>query len=198
MLSTFRLLQVAVFTGCVSIIGCSSGNPNAPASVSGKVTYKGTTVTAGTISFYTTESGVYTTGINADGSYEAVDIPVGPVEISIETESANPDKKTPVYGGGASGGPNMGGMGSPNPNAGSSSNAPPKSKLPGLGPKPDGAGSQSGGGYVKIPAKYSDRSKSGLQNEPKVSYPIYQVNSLAWFYYSLGRPASRLTPFRCL
>ena len=123
----------------VLALGCTTSNT--PSTVTGKVTYNDKPVTAGTVTFQMEAGGTYRCPIKADGTYSSLgEIPAGDGVVTIETESANKDKKQPVYGGGR-GGPN-GGMGAP----------------------PSGAemGSASAGDYVKIPAKFSDPKKSGL------------------------------------
>ncbi|HEV3236490.1 MAG TPA: hypothetical protein VGZ25_05850, partial [Gemmataceae bacterium] len=78
----------------IASVGCSKGNPNAPAEVSGKVTFKNTPVTAGTVTFYAPDNkGVYPITIKPDGTYSQVDLPIGEMTITVETESINPDKK---------------------------------------------------------------------------------------------------------
>jgi len=137
----------------VVVVGCKSGNPNAPASVSGQVIYKGEKLTAGTVSFHSKDKGIYAAVIGADGTFRAVDIPVGDMQVTVDTEMANPEKekKAAEYKGGGGGGPKYGKAGG----GGVSKKAAP------LSPRPDGASSAEGK-YVKIPSKYSDPAKSGL------------------------------------
>src|SRR4029077_5027008 len=82
----------------VLALGCSKGNPNIPASISGKVTYKGAPVTGGNIVFVNAQQSRYNAGILPDGTYSATDMPEGPMEVAIETESLNPNLKMPTYG----------------------------------------------------------------------------------------------------
>jgi hypothetical protein len=130
---TFSMLIVCWIS---PLSGCNKGNPNAPSSVSGKVTYNNEPVTAGNVKFYTSEGAEYNCAIKPDGTYSGTDMPAGDLVVVIETESANKDIKKPTYGGG-------GGMQSP------------------VG-KP-GESAQGGGAYVKIPKKYSDKKTSGLK-----------------------------------
>jgi hypothetical protein len=134
-----RILLLPLFL--ILAAGCNKGNPNAPAEVYGTVTYKGSPVTAGYVTFYApNDSGVYNINIKPDGTFSQTDVPVGEMTITVETESANPNKKKPSdYGGGRGGAITV----SPKPG-----NA--------------GGGSAPAGDYVKIPAKYADRKKSGL------------------------------------
>jgi hypothetical protein len=134
-----RTLLLPLFLVIAS--GCNKGNPNAPAELHGTVTYKGSPVTAGYVTFYApNDSGVYSIPIKPDGTYSQTDVPAGDMTITVETESANPNKKKPSEYGGGRGGAQT------------------------VSPKPDnaGAGSSPAGDYVKIPAKYADRKKSGL------------------------------------
>lgn len=125
------------------ILGCQSGNSNTPSSVRGKVTYKGAPVTAGTITFYPKDGGMYPHNINADGTYEMTSLPVGEMIVTIETETANTNTKMPTYGPRGKGG--KGG------------------KNPMIGPTPEGAPPpQAQGAYVKIPSKYAEKETSGL------------------------------------
>ncbi len=120
----------------ILIAGCGSSNPNAPASITGKVTYKNAPVTAGNIKFHAPDAGVYPTGINPDGTYSISDIPAGDLVVTIETESVNLKKQS--YGGG-------------------------QGKDKQFSPMPEGANVVAQGAYVKIPAKYSDKTKSDLK-----------------------------------
>jgi hypothetical protein len=120
-------------------LGCGSSgkNPNAPASVSGKITYKGQTLKGGTIAFFSKDAtGTYSSGINSDGTYEIKDLPAGLAEVTIETESVNPNIKKQKYGqkGGSS---------------------PPPSNVQDKGPA-------SAENYVRIPLRYGDRANSKL------------------------------------
>jgi hypothetical protein len=134
-MTTHRLLLAASILGSVCLVGCSGGSSNTPSSISGKITYNETPVTAGTVIFFT-DQGVYPLPIGANGEYAGSDLPAGAAKISIETESANPEKKKSVYAGS-------------------------KDKKM-MSPVPEGAGGGASGQYVKIPAKYADKDKSGL------------------------------------
>lgn len=125
----------------VLILGCHK-NPNAPAQLSGSVSYKGQPLKGGTLTFYGKAGGSYNAGINEQGNFSLTDLPEGEMTVAIETESANPDKKTPSYGGKKF----EGKMKAYQP--------------PGAPPKPDAASERES--YVKIPAKYADAKTSGL------------------------------------
>ncbi|HZT79836.1 MAG TPA: hypothetical protein VFA26_06430, partial [Gemmataceae bacterium] len=107
-----------------------------------------------TIRFYPKDGGMYTAVIRPDGKYEAPDLPVGEMAVTIETESANPNRKTPDYnspGGGGMGMYGKAGGGAPQQ----------KDRAMKMSPIPEGA-PKAEGAYVKIPAKYADKSTSGL------------------------------------
>jgi len=139
------------------LFGCTPHNPNAPAKVSGKVTYNGSPVTGGSVVFHYKEGGQFSAPIASDGTFVAADIPVGEAVVTVETESINPDNKKGDYASPPGAGMMAGKYGKA---------APPKpsSGGPGRGakmsPAPDGSGSNTV--YMKIPGKYSDKTKSGL------------------------------------
>jgi hypothetical protein len=72
----------------VLALGCEAKNPNAPARVSGEVTYNGKPLPGGTITFYTDGAGTYPVAIGKDGTYEATGLPAGDLAVSVATESA--------------------------------------------------------------------------------------------------------------
>lgn len=129
--------------GLFLVSGCSSKGP--VSGLSGNVKYKGTPVTAGTITFTAKAEGrdaggTYFAAINSDGTYSTSQLPDGEFGVAIETESANPNRPTmDQYGGRGKG----------------------KMKA---SPAPDDAGPAAAakGGYVKIPPKYSNPKTSGL------------------------------------
>jgi hypothetical protein len=97
-----RMLRHALFPLlCLALIaGCSGNTVQAPAKVSGQVTYKGAALPAGTIHFHSEDKGIYRSPLAQDGTFEVVDIPKGTMVVTVETESVNPAKKAPDYGGG--------------------------------------------------------------------------------------------------
>jgi hypothetical protein len=140
--AALRLFAVALL---LSLAACGPKNRQAPARVSGMVTYKGEALKAGSISFFSLdEKGQYNSTIGPDGTYEISDVPVGTYDVAVETESLNPGNKPPVYGG-ARGAQLAGqqakamGMGTASPNS------------------PELAGR-----YKPIPKKYANRKTSGL------------------------------------
>jgi hypothetical protein len=130
--------------------GCEK-NPNAPSTVSGKVTYKGAPVPGGDITFTPEKQGPpYSRPLGPDGSFSLTDVPAGKYDVTIETESINPDHKQPAYR---------------KPGGGAAAGGPP------IGPIPAGANVPTAK-YVKIPAKYANVKTSGLtatigDNKPK-------------------------------
>jgi hypothetical protein len=79
--------------------GCFQKNPNAPGRVSGKVKYGGKAVPAGNIAFHHPDKGTYRSTLDSDGTYAITDVPTGEMVVTVETESVNPSKKKPTYGG---------------------------------------------------------------------------------------------------
>jgi hypothetical protein len=93
-----RLLTCASLFLALLLLGCSKGNPGAPAKIEGSVTYQGQPVKGGTVQFVTPEGTAYSTQIGGDGTYSISDVPDGELVITVETESVNPDKKTTAAG----------------------------------------------------------------------------------------------------
>jgi len=95
---TFRLvLCFALLVVCL-LAGCTR-NPLAPAQIRGTVTYKGSPVPAGTVSFHSPDKGTYSGPLNADGTYEIRDVPTGTLVVTVETETINPKNKPKMFGG---------------------------------------------------------------------------------------------------
>lgn len=160
-------------TSLLVAVGCKKTNPGAPASITGKVTYNGAPVAGGTITFHTSD-GAMSAAIGSDGKFVCTDMPVGETPVTIETESANPDKAPEVYGPN-SGNPMAGnpmaskyGKGSAAKSAGASNSS--------TSPAPANS-SPSSGSYVKIPARYADKDQSKLtvtlvKGETKKDFPL--------------------------
>lgn len=140
-----RIIRLTMgFTLAASfLVGCTA-NPQAPARITGSVTYKGGPVPAGTVVFHTTEQGSYAAQLSADGSYEVRDVPKGKLVVTVETESVNPNTKTKAYGGDK--GSKMYEERLRAEGRAAAEKAPPQQ-------------------YVKIPAKYADQEKSPLNVE---------------------------------
>jgi hypothetical protein len=125
------------------LVGCTEKNASVGSKVSGKVTYKGSTLTGGDIVFVSASgAGSYTGAIGADGRYTVVDMPDGEMKVVISTERLNPAKKEKPNYPGAGGDRKMG-----------------------ESPVPEGSRSNaaSGGTYVQIPSKYGDVNQTDLK-----------------------------------
>jgi hypothetical protein len=132
----YRRLFLVAPLFLVLILGCNKGNPNAPASVKGKVKYKDNLVTAGTVIFHPSEGGAFFSCIiKPDGTYSQTDLTAGDMVVTIETDSANKDRTMPNYGGGRG--------------------------KQAQSPVPKGA-QQAGGEYIRIPKKYAKKELSHL------------------------------------
>jgi hypothetical protein len=92
-----RLIFGALVILAVAVLGCSK-NSIAPAKVSGSVSYKGQPIKGGTMQFHGPDGVAYNALLSSDGTYTATDIPEGELVVTIETESANPAKKTAAQG----------------------------------------------------------------------------------------------------
>ena len=136
-----------------TLVGCGGGVANAPANISGKVTYKGAPVTGGVVGFFATgtEGGGYSATISPDGTYSTSNIPAGEIKVTVETESLNPNIKPTAYTGGASKGP--AGTGAPGGGAPKKMGASP---MPGNAVKREAV-------YVKIPGKYAKKDTTTLK-----------------------------------
>ncbi len=95
----FGTLLGAAALLALPLVGCTH-NPQAPARVGGRITYKGSPVPAGTVMFHTPDKGIYPGPLNAEGTYEILDVPTGELVVTVETETINPKKKAPDYAGG--------------------------------------------------------------------------------------------------
>ena len=92
-----RLAGGAALFAAMVLTGCKPSNPNAPAKVTGKVTYNGSAVTGGSVSFHYKDGGKVSAPIGSDGTYSAIDIPTGDAMVTVETESINPENKKTEY-----------------------------------------------------------------------------------------------------
>ena len=148
---------------CLGIVlGCGRKSKT-PAKVTGTVKYKGNLVKAGSVQFHVKDAGVYNAPIREDGTYMPTSLPDGDAVVTIETESANPDSKAPVYGGSRGGGKEaepksmkeMAKSSSGGESAAAKAMAAGAAKQPTEGTKKEN--------FVKIPAKYNHPSSSGLK-----------------------------------
>jgi hypothetical protein len=144
---------VAVIAGCQE-----SGNPNAPAKVMGKVTYKGTPVTAGTLTFHGKDGSINNCDISPDGTYSVSNFPEGEMTVTINNELYNPNRKQVDYKGGAGG---AGAAGMYKKAAAGPAGGTNKGKAE-MSPTPEGATGLAGA-YVKLPAKYAKKETSDIK-----------------------------------
>ena len=135
--------------------GCSSSS-----GVSGKVTYQEKIVPGGMVVFHGADNWTGNSPIDEDGSYTIAKVPPGKVTITVDTRTA---PGAPMGGGGGQSPmeafKNKGMPGGP-PQMKPPANLPEAAKnSPIYNPK--GQANR----YVKIPAKYADKEKSGLTYE---------------------------------
>jgi hypothetical protein len=79
--------MLVVLVALIGICGCGP----ATGTVSGTVTYKGTKLKGGNVTFVSTEGKPSkSTTIQPDGTYMIVGVPAGAVKICVETQSLNP------------------------------------------------------------------------------------------------------------
>jgi hypothetical protein len=76
----------------VLVTGCSK-NTLAPAKVSGRISYKGAPIKAGSMAFHTAEGNQYPANISEDGTYSATDLPEGEMIVTVDTSHLDPAKK---------------------------------------------------------------------------------------------------------
>jgi hypothetical protein len=89
-MSVGRLLSGGLMAGLLLVAaGCGSSSGR----VSGKVTYKGTTLHGGTVTYYGPGENAWakTAHIQDDGSYMIDDVPKGASRISVETQTVKPN-----------------------------------------------------------------------------------------------------------
>ena len=132
---------LATFGVCCILASLAGCGDSTKGTATGKVTYKGQTVTGGTLTLTPSSAGAAPIPlfIKPDGTFSQPDIPVGQYQVSIETASAT--GPTPYQTGGMT------------PPGGANVSQP---TLPATGGKP-----------VPIPAKYNDPKTSNLSWEIK-------------------------------
>ncbi len=138
-------LALLLFLAVVS--GCSTSTT--PSNVHGKVTYNGTPVTAGMVTFHTESGSIFPYSLGENG-YTLSDLPDGLMVVTIETESVNPNAKKPPANY-----QQPGKKGADNPTDDY------RKKMEEMGKVPEGP--TNTGVYVKIPAKYASKDKSPLR-----------------------------------
>jgi hypothetical protein len=138
-------------------LGCGSKNVLAPATISGGVSYKGSTLTGGSVSFYTPTGTPYSASISLDGTYSLADLPIGEMVVCVETESINPVHKAATGGDSAR-----------------------RMAMMGERKGPQGQGGPVATGnepkYMKIPEKYSKQKTSPLTYTVKNGRQVYNID----------------------
>jgi len=93
-ISNHRFVSVALRVLLLGVIfvplGCGQKQK---ATVSGTVTYKGTPLTSGTVTFYGSDNQVVSGSIDTNGAYSIAGVPVGPAKISVITPPAPSPKQ---------------------------------------------------------------------------------------------------------
>jgi hypothetical protein len=158
-MSRLRPLLVVPIILTVIAAGCGGSNPNAPASISGSVNYKGKPVTGGSVQFYTQSGTPYSAAIGADGTYSVADVPLGELIVCVETESVNPVHKAST---GKEASQRQASMGNRQPPAGQGG---------GSGGTPSGEEPK----YVKIPDKYAKSKTSPLTYTAKQGRQVHNI-----------------------
>lgn len=166
------LVAIVLLPLLLVLAGCGT-KKTASASLSGKVTLNGEPVPGGRLAFFS-DTGSYSAVINAQGNYELADIPPGDYTVTVDNEYLDPNKKTPVYTGGQTSGPQMPmakGGGDLAAKYGGAMSAPSgvpngqayKGKAPDASPVPEGAQIAGEGSYVPIPSVYKKKDTSTLK-----------------------------------
>ncbi len=159
-MSKRRIVPLVSLLSLVFLVaaGCS-GAKGSLASVTGKVMYGQTVVSAGNVTFIPAEGPPVPAGIKSDGTYTITDVAPGEYTVVVETESAK-DKAMPMYGGGRGGDAKD-----------------PEGRRPPSGGSPKPSDFQGGGGtYVKIPDKYATKEKTTLKTTLSKGSNKYDIN----------------------
>jgi hypothetical protein len=127
------------------VLGCSPS----VGTVNGTVSYKGTMLKGGTVTFLAPDGKAASCEIKEDGHYTVDKVPTGPVKISVETKSLAVSARAPSY------------------------SPPPGVTPPGGYKPPDRA--EKAKRYVPIPETYSDPEKSGLSYTVKPGMQDYNI-----------------------
>jgi hypothetical protein len=77
-----------VVSGLCVCLGLTAAGCGGTATVSGKVSYKGTPLTGGVVLFVADQKGTYRSEIGEDGSYRIDKVPTGPWKIAVDTSMA--------------------------------------------------------------------------------------------------------------
>lgn len=163
----FRLsCAAALFALSALVAGCGGGK-TAAASLAGRALLNGQPITGGTLTLHSESSGAYSFGLNAEGGFEASELPPGNYTVTVDNEFLDPNRKAQSYKGGdvnksmapkGSGGSKYSGTIS-----GASGPAPAyKGKGADVGGAPEGAATVKEGSFVAIPAKFKKKDTSGV------------------------------------
>src|SRR5438105_4947623 len=145
------------------LAGCPSGTP--VGRVSGKVLLSDGSPLPGGLITFSSQDKMASAVIKPDGSYDARDVPVGPVQIGINNEHLSPKSALPA---------NIKDRGPPKDVI--SNMGPPKDALKDKNP-PSGATKQ--GTYVAIDPKYHSPDKSGLTYDVKKGDQVFDVTGIS-------------------
>jgi len=156
---TARLSCVLICLGLVAATGCG---PSA-AKLSGKVTYKGTTLNGGTVTFIPEGRGeTFSAKIQDDGTYAFEHIRTGKYKVCVDTAAVKPS--------GASSGPAYGGKGAGAVDKSKIKNTPPPGAIVPEGYRPvdpfSGA-AEAAKRYTPIPPEYGKPETTKLTYEVK-------------------------------
>jgi len=77
------LAAAAACLALAALAGC--GGDSSKATISGKVAYNNAPVTGGTLTLYPASGAPYPINIKADGTFNVSDVPVGEMEVGIDT-----------------------------------------------------------------------------------------------------------------
>jgi hypothetical protein len=87
------LLVIPALAAVLMAAGCGG---TSTATVSGKVSYNGSPLKAGNVTFFPKEQPPVSTRIGEDGSYSLLKVPIGEVTICVETKSVNPSRLSKI------------------------------------------------------------------------------------------------------
>jgi hypothetical protein len=164
---TARLMCLLIVLGLVAATGCG---PSA-AKLSGTVTYKGTALKGGSVTFVPEGSGeTFSAKIQEDGTYAIEHIRTGKYKVCVETNSMKP--------GGASAAAAYGGKATAAQDRSKIKNVvPPDAKLPeGYHPvNPFSNPADTAQRYVPIPPEYGQPDKTKLSYEVKGGAQQYDI-----------------------